>query len=302
MGPKRDFVFLVNPAAWHRNAASRLDAYLERAGGIGAEHRSFSARDPCEAAAALGEVHRDAFPVAVGGDGTVALLVGALRARDEADRPFGVLPFGTGNAFAHAIGVGDTERAFSTLATGEARALDLMVTSHPEMPVALVSISAGFESRLLESLAKNRRVSPVVGAVRGAFDSLLRSWRGIELVLDGETVSRANESVHNVGLYNHRCYAKGVVVYPQADPTDGRGEAVVYRRAWPYMRALAKGIDTEERRDTPSVLVRRWSTAEFRSRLPFQADGESLAPGEMRVELERGAIRVLVPSEEAAPP
>ena len=291
---------MVNPAAWHGDAGSRLDAHLKRLAGVGRENISFSAKNPAEAAAGLERAGPDAIPVAVGGDGTVALLVQTLRARCEGERAFGVLPFGTGNAFAHAIGVGRVEDAFDTLASGEVRALDLMATDHPRMPVALVSISVGFESRLLESMANNRRVSPMIGAARGALTSLGRHWRGVELMLDGEIVSDPSEPIHNVGLYNHRCYAKGKVVYPNADPTDGRGEAVVYRKTGPYLRALAKGIHTQTRRDTPGVSVRRWSTARFRSSLPFQADGESLAPGDMQIRLEKRALRVLVPRKELA--
>jgi len=291
---------MVNPAAWHGDAGSRLDAHLKHAASLGPGSISFSAQNPAEAAAGLERAGPDVIPVAVGGDGTVALLVQALRARGERERAFGVLPFGTGNAFAHAIGVGRVEDAFDTLASGEVRALDLMATDHPRMPVALVSISVGFESRLLESMANNRRVSPVIGAARGALTSVGRRWRGVELMLDGEIVSDPSEPIHNVGLYNHRCYAKGKIVYPNADPTDGRGEAVVYRRSGPYLRAVAKGIHTQTRRDTPGVSVRRWSTARFRSSLPYQADGESLAPGDMEVRLEKRALRVLVPRKELA--
>jgi diacylglycerol kinase family enzyme len=94
--PKRDFVFMLNPAAWHGDAGSRLDARLKRAACVPARSTSFSAQNPAEAAAALERAGPDAIPVAVGGDATVALPVQAIGARGEGERAFGVLPFGTG--------------------------------------------------------------------------------------------------------------------------------------------------------------------------------------------------------------
>jgi hypothetical protein len=46
---KRDFVFMVNPAEWHGDAGSRLDARLKRAACVPARSTSFSAQSPAEA-------------------------------------------------------------------------------------------------------------------------------------------------------------------------------------------------------------------------------------------------------------
>src|SRR5690606_28216745 len=65
--------------------------------------------------------------VALGGDGTVHEVINGLMQAETARRPLlGVVPFGSGNDFAHNIGVpADPEAALEAVFTGAPRKIDL---------------------------------------------------------------------------------------------------------------------------------------------------------------------------------
>jgi diacylglycerol kinase family enzyme len=250
---------------------------------------------------ALRELPEEALPVAAGGDGTVNLLVAALRASALGDRTIGVLPLGTGNALAHPLGVGSLARALRALDWGDPRSIDLMTTTHPAAPVAMVSISAGFEARMLATVsatgAWRRWLRVLPGLVRLAGGV----WAGTTVTLDGQSLVGREERIHNVGLYNLPCYGFGWRMWPDADPEDGLAEAVVCRSPRSYLRTLRHGLRTAQAGDTADRSWRRWSRAHIESSGPVQIDGEVIAAGAFDVVLEPRALRVLALTEALDP-
>jgi diacylglycerol kinase family enzyme len=211
------------------------------------------------------------------------------------DRPLAVLPLGTGNAFAHSLGMGSIEIALEALESGVERRIDVMTTTHPTAPVALVSISVGFESRFLRAAAASRRWRRIVSGARGLPIAMSRPWARSSLTVDGEPLVRPTERVFNSGLYGMPCYALGRVVLPEADPTDGRAEAVVYRSSSAYWRTLWRGVRFSQRDGQSDLSVRRWEFARLETDEPIQIDGESVAGGRLEVRVEPQALRVIVP-------
>lgn len=93
---------IVNPTAGRGRALAHLDTVvtaLERGGARVERHTTAS---PTEVDALVAALAPDDTAVAVGGDGTVH---GVARACLAHDRRLGVLPFGSGDDFAHALGL-----------------------------------------------------------------------------------------------------------------------------------------------------------------------------------------------------
>jgi len=82
--------------------------------------------------------------VAVGGDGTVNEVVRGIEAVDGlGDVTVGVIPTGTGNAFADSIGIDDIDEGFQTLTDGRRRRLDLgLAEDRPFVNSCLAGIKA----------------------------------------------------------------------------------------------------------------------------------------------------------------
>jgi diacylglycerol kinase (ATP) len=234
-----------------------------------------------EAMTAIEDLDSDVVPVAVGGDGTINLVAQALLATAP-DLPLGVVPLGTGNAFAHSLGLGSVDRALAALTSGQPRPVDLMRTSHPRAPIALVSVSVGFEAALLRSWARKRRVVGLAAGL-GLWTEAIGRRRGVLLTLDGVPALAREQWFYNVGLYSTRCYAFGHRVFPCADPSDGRAEMCLSRTAGEYWGGLLL------RRWGPST----WSTALLRSDESMQVDGEPVEAGELEVQVIARSLRVL---------
>lgn len=303
MTEARRLVYFVNPGAGEGRVLERLRAALAAAPALAERAETVMIRSRAETLAAVQAIPPDAVPVAVGGDGTVNLLVGALHEAGMSNRAIAVLPLGTGNAFAHPLELGTVRAALAALQRGEARAVDLMVTTHPDAPVATVSISVGFESRLLQVVAAGITWRRWLGVWTHVPRLAGRAWRGTTVETDGEPFVSGEEPVCNVGLYNLPCYGFGWRMWPEADPADGAAEAVACLSPWAYWKTLVTGLRTARPRPAGvDPRARRWRVARFDTSGPVQVDGEVIAGGRFEVRVEPGALRVLVPPTATPPP
>ena len=283
--PARRFLFVVSARAGRRTrglareAARALEASVETA----------LVSDVDEARARLRGAEVAVVPVAVGGDGTVNLVARALRAEGMATRPMGVLPAGTGNAFAHSLGAGRMHQALEVLRHGIVRALDVMVTDHPVLPLALVSFSSGFEGNFLADVARRRARGLPAHVSPWLFATLARSYRGAMLSCDGEVVLRPEERFYSAGVYNLPCYFFGRRVVRDADPSDGQADARVYPGGGDYWRTLLApgGLPGA------AVRARRFRRARLESEGPVQADGESAVGGAIEIVVKPEGLCVL---------
>jgi diacylglycerol kinase family enzyme len=245
---------------------------------------------------ALRSLDPGVVPVAAGGDGTAGLLATALD-RNGAGAVMALLPLGTGNILARALGVGEPGQAFRALEQGAVRHIDVMRTSHPAAPLALVSISAGFEGRFLHRYAACRFLGRPLAALTALLGSLGQG-ASIGLELDGQAVIRPGDVPFTAGLYNTSLYAGGLVMLPGADPADGAGEGAVYQTAWAYGVALGAALRRVAPRPRADVLHRRWRTAWIDCPGPLQIDGEPVAAREVSVWLEPRALTIVAPARE----
>jgi diacylglycerol kinase family enzyme len=217
------------------------------------------------------------------------------------------LPLGTANLLARNLGAHDPLRALQTLARGVVRRIDVMRTSDPHAPVALVSVSAGWEGRFIEAYAASRGLGRAAAGVYGLVAAGLRA-EAVTLELNEVTVLDGREAVFSAGLYNTRFYAGGLVVSPNADPADGECESFVYRTAATYAAAMTRRLlwsgrlqariirDREDRHasvDAPQSA--RWTAAVLVSAGVLQIDGEPRPPQCLALRVEPNALPILVP-------
>lgn len=290
------FVLVVNGAAGTGLAPRRLDALLARVPAVGTRSRVVATRTLDDLARTVDALADDEIPVAVGGDGSLNALLVALLRRDALHRVVGLVPFGTGNATAATLGLRSADAAMHALAAGHVRALDVMRTSHPRAPLALVSCSAGFEAAFLARYGALRWRSRQWAGWSALLGNLPRRWHDVALVADGHDVVRTGEPVHNAGCYVIPTYAFGKVMWPGLRPDDGCGIAAAARDVGAYWTLMARGFPLPPPDTQPVALgtrARRWTTAHLESPSGLQIDGEALGPGAVELRIAPSAVRVI---------
>jgi diacylglycerol kinase family enzyme len=295
----RRYVCLVSAGASAGTASVRLRSALRRAPGLAERCEMVTIRSRDDMRIAVRRLPADSIPVAAGGDGTVNWLYGALQESGFSDRPLAVLPLGTGNALAHSVGLGLLGDAVNALQTGEVRAIDIMRTTHPDAPFALISLSVGFESRLLRDVAAGHAWRRIITGALGLPRAAAKPWSHCTLTVDGDRLALPDESVYNAGLYCMPCYAFGRVVNPEADLDDGLAEAVVCCDAGAYWTRIRRGVRLTD--VPPHIRARRFRSAEIESSESFQVDGDHVSGTAIQVRVEARALRLIVPGRGEAP-
>ena len=240
----------------------------------------------------------DAF-VVVGGDGMVSLGVTLLAGTDV---PLGLVPSGTGNDFARALGLphDDHRAAIGTLLgclpLGP-RTVDAARVTGADGRVTWFAgtLSAGFDA-LVNDRANRMRWPRGRRRYDLALALELLALRRIryELVVDGEA-SAVEGTLVSVG--NGRSFGGGIEVLPGAVLDDGLLDVLVVERLsrLQFLRLfpkVAKGEHLGDRR----VSVRR--ARRLRIDAPgvvAYADGERVGPLPVEIEVVAGALRVLAP-------
>lgn len=295
MTPPHRFVFFVNPAAGSGHTLRNFDR-LRRRHGADLRGAMVVIADLDQVRRELGTLPSGAIPVCVGGDGTLNVLVRALRSEGRhRDLPLGLLPLGTGNALAHSFSLGRLSTAIATLLRGESRPTDALITTHAAAPLALASISLGFEARLMTAASRFRTWHRLAAVLAEAARALPAATKGVRIDLDERPWIGAAESFFVAGLYNLRCYAFGRLMFPTASLDDGQAEASRYASSLTYLRSLTRDHDGATRSGAASFAddLCTWRTARVASPGPIQLDGESVPGGDFEIRVESGAYRLV---------
>jgi len=229
--------------------------------------------------------------VAIGGDGLVGTLAGAICGTDT---ELGIVPAGRGNDFARVLGI-PTEPAEAARVAyeGEPRLIDVgEVDGKSFVGIA----SAGFDSDA-------NRIANEAKLVRGnlvyAYAALkaLAAWKPahFEIVVDGE---RHESTGYTVAIANSKAYGGGMFLAPQAELDDGKLDVVVSGETTKrhFLRSLPK-VFKGTHLDEPSVTCFKGETVDVRADRPFvmYADGDPLADLPATVRVSPRALRVIVP-------
>ncbi|HEY3494588.1 MAG TPA: diacylglycerol kinase family protein [Polyangiaceae bacterium] len=229
---------IVNPTAGSRAGARRapaLKAALERAS---ASAEIFETKGPGDAQRIAGECFHQPFDViaVVGGDGTLNEVSQAYLDQDGNPRsgpPLAVLPLGTGGDFRKTLGLGaGLDEAVERLLASEPRPFDLGVldvTTHDggRARRAFVNITSfglgGLTDRIVNSGPKwlGGKAAFYLATFRG-----LLAYRNapVRVTVDGEVWLES--PIVNVALANGRYFGGGMMIAPEADPSDGKLDVV----------------------------------------------------------------------------
>ncbi|NBE95465.1 YegS/Rv2252/BmrU family lipid kinase [Nonomuraea sp. KC401] len=288
---------LVNPAARGGRTLRLLEPVARRLRAGGAELSVIVGDDAGDALdrACTAVAERPDALVAFGGDGLVHLAVQAVAGTDV---PLGIIPAGTGNDIAAALGVpcGDPIAAARTVLRMRPRSVDAarVVAGAADELFAGV-MCCGFDSRVNER-ANRLAWPPGMARYVVAMVDELRSFRPIpfRVTLDEDEVIEREAML--VAVANTRSYGAGMRVSPDASPDDGLLDVVMleavskaeFLRVFP---SVYRGTHVGHR----AVSVRRVRSVRLEAAdVVAYADGERVGPVPAHCEVRPGAFRVLV--------
>lgn len=222
-----NITLLVNPAAraGARTGAAPRAADVLRAHGLRTTIISGgSAADSSELLRTAIRLGTDAVVVA-GGDGTVGL---ALQELAGTGIPLGIVPSGTGNDFASALGVAelDVAGAARAIAAGRIRDIDLARVTRRDGSTRLFGsvLASGFDSRVNDranAMRWPRGHARYNLAILMEFVRLTTIPYSVELELVDGSVERIDGGLTMATVGNTRTYGGGIPICPEADPADG---------------------------------------------------------------------------------
>lgn len=284
---------LVNPVAGNGRAtrvARLADARL-RSRGARVDVVTGSTAEECGANAAAALAGGTDVLAVVGGDGLVHLAAQLLA---RTDTPLAVLPAGTGNDFARALGIplGAPEAAADLVLDGAHRTVDL---GRLDERWFCTVVTSGFDSLVAERVTHMRWPRGRARYNLAILAELARLRpRTYELTLDSE---RIHTEAILVTVGNGPSYGGGMRICPSAALDDGKLDVTVVGPV--TRRRLVRVFPTIYR----GTHVHYPECRTFRARrvrvaapdVWAYADGERAAPLPLAAEAVPGALRVLVP-------
>ena len=289
-----DVAVLVSPSAGRGRARAATDGVLGalRAGGLRPQVLDATGREDAERLAAKAVAGGASAVVAVGGDGTVHA---ALQAVAGTTTPLAVVPAGTGNDLALALGVpadpvAAAAAAAADLVDGRTTAIDAGRTADRWWSTVLC---CGFDSAVSDRANRlrwprgRRRYDVAILAELARMRS-----HEVTLVLDGE---QTTVPVTLVAVGNTSTYGGALRICPGAQPDDGLFDVTVVRAMTRRQLVserprLAAGTHV----DHPLVSVHRVRRVELScDGVTTWADGEPVAPLPVTAECVPGAVHVL---------
>ncbi len=296
---------ILNPTAGTANR-ERLQAALANV--PGAVLRVSEAAGEVDSLATAAVDRGAELVVAAGGDGTVAEVVNALAKRDWRAR-FGVLPVGTCNDFARALGIPvDLDQALKALTAGVFRPIDVIRLRANDLERFFVLVSAsGFrpdvEERIEEQFKSHWGPFGYVAAASEALPAMTNYRVGLTLGDEQGHEATMELDISNLVVANVRIMGGGVPIAPSAEPDDGRMDVVAIRAGTPgEMVMLAPQLLLGTHLGSETVVHAICSRLVVRSEppLPFHADGVHVTADTFKFRVLPRVLEVAVPAPPAA--
>ena len=280
---------LANPAARKGRGATHYVKVLAALSAHGASFAEIDTTTPDHARAALRAIVAagGARVVLVGGDGLVHL---ALQELATTDTEVGLIPAGTGNDFAHALGL---DRGTLTdqvaVALAPARALDAMRTTHGWVAsVAAIGFAAAVNARA-NTLAWPRGASRYTVATIAVLPRL----RAVSLVLelDGEPIEVRTTML---AVANTAFFGGGMAICPDARPDDALLDIAVVGdvHALALLRVLPRVFRGTHVSHPMVSMYRARHVRLLGTTAEMWGDGELVGPAPLELEAVPAAFRV----------
>lgn len=237
--------------------------------------------------------------VVVGGDGTLSTILEEIT---HSQVPIALVPAGTGNDFARALGLPykgreATAEAVSIALRGEVRSIDVATAACPEQTVKFLTVAAlGFDALVSE---RTNRLSWPRGAARYYIALLIELIRlrpvNFTVTINDETPRMLPGTLAAVG--NTRSYGGGMPICPDAEPDDGLFDLTHVAPLTRFrLLKLFPLLLRAEHIGRAEVLARRCASIEIAAPgLVVYADGERIGTESVRISVLAGALQVLVP-------
>jgi len=290
---RSSLALFLNPAAAGGRAARALDGVKDELDRLHASYRLIDTRSLDHAREqALEAAARDETVVAIGGDGLVGCLAGALMNTKSA---LGIVPGGRGNDFARVLGIpSDPAAAARLVAEGEERLVDVgAVNGRPFVGIA----SVGFDSDANRIANETRLVKGNLVYLYAGLRTLVE-WRPatFEVVVDGVPHSVTG---YGLAIANSKAYGGGMYLVPHAELDDGRLDIVLSGQdSKLHHLALMPKVFKGTHVDDPYIRWLAGSEVQVSADRPFTmyADGDPIADLPVTVTVSKQALRVIAPS------
>jgi diacylglycerol kinase (ATP) len=237
--------------------------------------------------------------VAMGGDGTLQLLV---RETVGLEVEIGVIPAGSGNDYASALGIRNWKHAVQVVAMGRIRPVDLVQVrfANGEQAFYLGGGGVGLDAEAARLASGKFHNWPGRLRYLAAAVTALRGYSGVDVELESmqASVPKISGRVLLAAALNTSTYGGGLCLAPNARVDDGELDVVIIemmssleilmRIPW----LLFKGELNTNRAKRFRAKKIRFSVANDKW---FHGDGEMLGQGAAEIELLPGAIRMFVP-------
>jgi len=283
---------LANPSAADGRSLKCLDLVRAELEARGVEYHLATpsgrdaARDAAREAAGRGET-----VAAVGGDGTVGLIAGALRGTPGR---LAVIPAGRGNDFARVMKIPeDPVEATRIALDGEERVVDV---GDVDGETFICIASLGFDSDANRIANEAKLVKGNLVYLYAALRALI-GWKhaNFHVVVDGTAHDIRGWSV---AVANSQAYGGGMYVAPDAKLDDGEFDVVMGSESskLTFLRDISKVFDGSHSK-LPYVHTVRGRKIEISTDRPFDiyADGDPIGRTPATVSISPRSLNVLVP-------
>ena len=296
-------LFIVNPAARHGETRKLIPAVQGVIGSAAEADVQLSAGPRHAFDLARTAQGFDAI-VAVGGDGTAHEVLNGVMTHEADVRPcFAVVPTGSGNDYAHTLGMSDdVATALSQIATGKRRAVDLGRCNGAWFGE---SVSMGLDARVTVKAVELKVTTGMSGLalyLRALVYVLRNQYHAHRVVVQYDDEAPFETEALIVAVTNGPTYGGGFKITPDSVPDDGlldvcRIDMMPKAEAFMRLPFVVLGKHTKMR----PVHMRRAKRVTVASEIPFegQIDGEVMIDSTYDIRIEPAALTVIVPDAEA---
>jgi diacylglycerol kinase (ATP) len=230
--------------------------------------------------------------VAVGGDGTLKLVVESLKGKSI---PIGVLPAGSANGMAHELGIPlDPTGALENVLSGRRKRVSL-VKINDEVCIHLSDI--GFNAFVVKRF-EDANTRGMWGYIKAAWKVLWNySKMHIRIKVDNEYIERRAAMVV---IANATKYGTGVVINPEGRVDDDRFEVVIVKKISFAEIFKMRFTHKPYAPDKTELLQTHSLKITSKHHVHFQVDGEYLGKiKSITAEIMPEAIEMIVPDKAA---
>jgi YegS/Rv2252/BmrU family lipid kinase len=281
---------MCNPSAAGGRGLAQLSEAEAQLTDIGCQYRVVytESLDHAETQARVAARAHEAV-VAVGGDGLIGRLAGALQGQSS---PLAIVPAGRGNDFARVMGIPTSARAAIRMAVeGQEHTIDIGEVNGQ----AFVGIaSVGFDS-LANSIANEMHVFSGRAVYLVAALRALWRWRQATFEVSYGTHTHTLTG-YSVAVANSKAYGGGMLLAPYAELDDGKFDVLMvgHKTKPRFLQTMPKVFRGAHLTD-PAVSLLRTDEVRIAADRSFTvyADGEPLANLPVTVRTKPAALRVI---------